>query len=106
MPQVNFRYPGGEARTVDAPIGSSIMRAAVDNGLPGIQAECGGALTCATCHVHVEDGWTDRLPAPDFAEIELLEMVEDFRPNSRLSCQILLDQPLDGIVVSVPQASF
>ncbi|MBB4640165.1 2Fe-2S iron-sulfur cluster-binding protein [Rhizorhapis suberifaciens] len=105
MPQVKFRYPNGEVRTVDASAGNSVMRAAVENGLAGIEAECGGALTCATCHVHVEDGWTDRLAPPDFAESELLQMVEEFRPNSRLSCQIMIDLPLDGIVIGIPQSN-
>lgn len=105
MPQVKFRYPDGEVRTVDALAGNSVMRAAVENGLAGIEAECGGAMTCATCHVHVEDGWIDRLVPADFAESELLEMVEDFRPNSRLSCQIMIDLPLDGIVIAIPQSN-
>lgn len=105
MPQVLFKYPADESRAIDVPVGDSIMRGAVMEGVPGIEAECGGALTCATCHVHVADDWFDRLIPPDLAETELLEMVEEYQPNSRLSCQIMVSDDLDGIVVIIPQSN-
>ena len=78
------------------------MRGAVAHDVPGVEAECGGALTCATCHVHVCEPWSERLPAVDLAESELLEMVDDCRPTSRLSCQIIISEELDGIEVAIP----
>ena len=102
MPRVIFRLPQGESREIDVPIGDSLMHGAVSAGVDQIEAECGGALTCATCHVHVEDGWSEKLAPPDLAEADLLEMVEDYRPASRLSCQIIMRDDLDGIVVAIP----
>jgi 2Fe-2S ferredoxin len=78
------------------------MRAAVDHGLSGIMGECGGELTCASCHVHVDDAWYGRYPVVGLAESELLEMVDNLRPTSRLSCQLVLRDDLDGTVVTIP----
>jgi ferredoxin, 2Fe-2S len=102
MPRVIFRLPQGENRQIDVPVGESLMHGAVSAGIDQIEAECGGALTCATCHVHVEDGWSEKLVPADLAEVDLLEMVEDYRPESRLSCQIVMRDDLDGIVVAIP----
>lgn len=101
MPVVIFEGPAGETR-IELPAGESVMHGAVDAGVDGIVAECGGALTCATCHVHVGDGWLGRLPPPELAERELLEMVEDHRPGSRLSCQLIMSDALDGMVLGIP----
>ena len=105
MTQVNYVTSSGERRPVAVEPGTSVMRGAIDHGLPGIVAECGGELTCATCHVHVDDAWATRLPPPGLAERELLEMVEDYRPSSRLSCQIIVDEALDGLVVTIPEGN-
>jgi 2Fe-2S ferredoxin len=77
------------------------MEAAIDNGVEGIVAECGGACSCATCHVYVDPQWSGRLPPPHAQEDGMLDCVLDRRPNSRLSCQIKLTEDLDGLVLRV-----
>ncbi|MET0886216.1 MAG: 2Fe-2S iron-sulfur cluster-binding protein [Mycetocola sp.] len=101
MPRISFEHDGSVYR-VDAPAGQSIMRAAVGNSVPGIDGECGGDLTCATCHVYVRDPWLAQLEEPDEEEREMLEVVEGLRSRSRLGCQVLLHDNLDGIAVDVP----
>jgi 2Fe-2S ferredoxin len=101
---VTYVHPDGAITDVDAAVGSSVMHAAVTHGVNGIVAECGGNLLCATCHVYVDDGWLDRLSAKEPEEEEMLEETAcDRAPNSRLSCQIVLDPKLDGIVVALPE---
>jgi 2Fe-2S ferredoxin len=97
----------GARRTIDAPTGKSLMRAATDAGVEGIVADCGGCLTCATCHVIVDDAWAGKLrPAAD-EELEMLEMTASPRqPTSRLSCQISLHEGLDGLVVQLPETQY
>lgn len=102
MPAAKFKTGSETPVTMDIAVGQSLMEGALAHGVSGIDAECGGALTCATCHVHVDDPWSDLLPAPGYDEVELLDMVEDRRPCSRLSCQLEMTLALDGIVVSVP----
>ena len=91
----------GRARVVEAPAGTTVMEAAVDNDVAGIVAECGGACSCATCHVYVDPPWLDKLPRRDAQEDGMLDCVLDRRANSRLSCQIVLKNDLDGLVVRV-----
>lgn len=102
--RVSFISPDGAVTTVEAQAGRSIMQTAVNHGVPGIVGECGGSAMCATCHVYVDEAFVERLPPlPDF-ESELLGCVAaDRRPNSRLSCQIVLQPQLDGIVVHIPE---
>jgi 2Fe-2S ferredoxin len=102
MPNVNFRMADGSGLQVDVPVGHSIMQGALAAGIDSIEAECGGALTCATCHVHIEDGWAEKVPPASYDEADLLEIVDDFGPTSRLSCQIMMQENLDGIVVAIP----
>ncbi|MFE2179225.1 2Fe-2S iron-sulfur cluster-binding protein [Streptomyces sp. NPDC059455] len=102
MPKVHYNLPGGETRPVDVPSGESVMKGAVNHGVPGIVGECGGQLTCATCHVHVAEEWTDTFAPADEEEADLLDIVDDLRPNSRLGCQLLVTADHDGIVVDVP----
>jgi ferredoxin, 2Fe-2S len=104
MPRVSFVQPDGTVRTVDAPAGLSVMEAAIDNGVPGIVAECGGACSCATCHVYVDPEWAGRLKAADALESGMLDCALEPRETSRLSCQIALTDELDGLVVHVPEA--
>jgi ferredoxin, 2Fe-2S len=104
MPRVSFVQPDGTVRTVDAPAGLSVMEAAIDNGVPGIVAECGGACSCATCHVYVDPEWAGRLKAADALESGMLDCALEPRKTSRLSCQIALTDELDGLVVHVPEA--
>jgi ferredoxin, 2Fe-2S len=107
MPTVHFRTPEGELVAVPALPGRSLMRTAVDAGLDGIAADCGGCLTCATCHVIVDDAWVARLPVPGADEQSMLEMTAAERqPTSRLSCQIVIDPALDGLTVTLPPTQY
>jgi 2Fe-2S ferredoxin len=103
MPRVTYIQPDGSASAVEAAVGATVMETAVDNDIAGIVAECGGACSCATCHVYVDPAWQDRLPPPDAQEDGMLDCVLDRQPNSRLSCQIRIDDGIDGLVVRVPE---
>jgi 2Fe-2S ferredoxin len=104
MPRLVFVLGGGERRTVDVPERLSIMLAAIDNDIPGIVGECGGACACATCHVYVDPDHLSRLPAAGLIEREMLDGVAaPRRPESRLGCQIAMTGGLDGLVVHVPE---
>jgi 2Fe-2S ferredoxin len=87
----------------DADEGSTVMENAVRNSVPGIEAECGGACACATCHVYVDDAWIEQAGPPAAMEEDMLDFACDVRPSSRLSCQIKLTAALDGLVVHVPE---
>lgn len=93
----------GQRFEIDAADGSTVMENAVRNSIPGIDAECGGACACATCHVYVDEEWVDRTGAPDPMEEDMLDFAFDVRPTSRLSCQIRITSDLDGLVVHVPE---
>ena len=101
MAKITYIDSDGTARAVDAEAGSTVMEAAIKNGVPGIEAECGGACACATCHVYINDGWFEKLPAPSEAEIDMLDMALAVEPNSRLSCQVICSDATDGIKVTV-----
>lgn len=104
MPRVRFIQADGQTSEVDALAGDSVMETAIDNDIGGIIAECGGACSCATCHVYVDPEWLARLPPPEPIEDGMLDCVLDRRPNSRLSCQLRLRDDLDGITVTVPES--
>ncbi len=88
---------------VDSSSDLTLMEAALENDVPGIIAECGGACSCATCHVYIDDKWRNRVGAPNIMEDDMLDFAYDRRENSRLSCQIVLDESLDGLVVYIPE---
>lgn len=88
---------------IEAINGSTVMENAIRNGVPGIEAECGGACACATCHVYVDETWTSVVGEPEPMEEDMLDFAYDVRANSRLSCQIRVSDELDGLVVSVPE---
>ena len=102
MPKITFIDADGTSRDVDTKTGSSIMEAAVQNMIPGIDADCGGACACATCHVYVAADWLPKLKAKDDMEDSMLDFAEEVQDNSRLSCQILMSDELDGITVTTP----
>ncbi|MDR6954385.1 2Fe-2S ferredoxin [Ancylobacter sp. 3268] len=102
MPKITFIDAAGTERAVDAPVGSTVMEAAIRNGVPGIDAECGGACACATCHVYVDDTWVATVGEPGPMEEDMLDFASDVQPNSRLSCQIKITEALDGLVVRTP----
>jgi len=104
MPKITYIDHEGTSREVEAKVGTSIMEAAVQNMVPGIDADCGGACACATCHVYVDAAWMEKLKARDDMEESMLDFAEDVKDTSRLSCQILMTDELDGITVTTPEA--
>lgn len=102
MTKITFIEADGTAHETDAELGSTVMETAIRNGVPGIVAECGGACTCATCHVYVDDAWTEVVGGPSVMEEDMLDFAFDVRPTSRLSCQIKIRDAVDGLVVHVP----
>ena len=105
MVRVTF-IDNGEPTTLDTPIGVSLMKAAVQKGVAGIEAVCGGACSCATCHVYVDEKWLSKLPQKSEDEAEKLEFAAGVQPNSRLSCQIEINDELDGLIVTVPDHQY
>ena len=106
MPKITFIESNGTEQTVEAEIGMTVMEAAVKNMVPGIEAECGGACSCATCHVYVEGAWREATGSPDEMEEDMLDFAFDVRDTSRLSCQISVTDALDGLVVRIPDKQF
>lgn len=102
MPKITFIESSGQQRTVEAEVGATVMETAIKNGVPGIEAECGGACSCATCHVYVDEAWTDKTGEPSPMEEDMLDFAFEVKPTSRLSCQIKVREELDGLVVTVP----
>lgn len=96
----------GSRFEADVPAGNSVMEGAVNNGIDGILAECGGALSCATCHVYLDEAWTDKVEPASEMEVDMLEVVSDPKENSRLSCQILMKDELEGLTVHLPESQF
>ena len=105
QPVVVFVHPDGAEQTVSVRrAGDTAMDAALDNGVAGILAQCGGGCTCATCHCYVDEAWLERLPAPHAGELDLLEYLPTRRPTSRLSCQIVMSPALSGLRLLIPAA--
>ncbi len=106
MPRVIYiDHQGGEFEAEVAE-GQNLMEGAVDHMIDGILGECGGVMSCATCHCYVDPAWNDKIPKPSEMEEDMLEMVIDLQDNSRLSCQIEMTPELDGIVVHLPKSQF
>ena len=103
MPRVLYIEADGTEHTADAPEGWTVMEGAVKNNIPGIDADCGGACACATCHVYVEPEWVEATGAPAPMEEDMLDFAVDVRPTSRLSCQIKMTAALDGLTVRIPE---
>ena len=102
MAKIIYVEPGGTRHEVEAETGSTVMENAIRNDVPGIIAECGGACTCATCHVYIDDSWLEKAGGPSAMEEDMLDFAFDVRDSSRLSCQIKVSDELDGLVVHVP----
>jgi ferredoxin, 2Fe-2S len=105
MPTVTYIEYNGTEHRVEVPVGLSVMRGAVNNGVPGIDADCGGECACATCHVYVDGAWLAKVgtPEPGSMEASMLSFAAVAQPNSRLSCQIAMRGELDGLVVRMPE---
>jgi ferredoxin, 2Fe-2S len=99
MATITFIQPNGTQKTVPGVVGKTVMEAAVRHNVPGIDAECGGSCSCGTCHVHVHDDWAPKLPTKSAEEEVTLECAPGVRTDSRLSCQIVFREALDGLVV-------
>ena len=102
MPKITYVDSLGEARTVEAEVGSTVMEAAIRNGIPEISAECGGGCACATCHVYVDEEWRSLTGQASDQEEDMLDFAYGVQPNSRLSCQIKVTPELDGLIVRTP----
>lgn len=104
MPKIKYIEHNGKEHDVDVAVGLSVMEGAVKNLVPGIDADCGGACACATCHVYVDEAWREKVGSPSPMEEDMLDFGFDVRPNSRLSCQIKVTPELDGFVVRMPKS--
>ena len=102
MVKITFIDVEGTARTVEGEVGATVMETAIRNSVPGIEAECGGACACATCHVYIDEPWRAKTGEASAMEQDMLDFAYDVRPNSRLSCQIKVTDDLDGLVVTTP----
>lgn len=103
MPKINFVSHDGNSQEVDAQEGSTVMEAAIKNSVPGIEAECGGACACATCHVYVDAAWQEKVGGPEIMEEDMLDFAFEPKTGSRLSCQIKITKELDGLIVAIPE---
>jgi len=102
MPKITYVENNGNSQTIEVSNGLSVMEGAVQNDIPGIDADCGGGMACATCHVYVKEEWFDKLPKKEDGEEDMLDMAFEPKQNSRLSCQVLVSDELDGLIVSIP----
>ncbi|ASG22256.1 MULTISPECIES: 2Fe-2S iron-sulfur cluster-binding protein [Azospirillaceae] len=102
MPKITFIDPDGHRHDLEAEEGQSVMKVAVAHGVPGIEADCGGACACATCHVYVDPDWAAAAGSPQGDEAAMLEFAVEPQPTSRLSCQIKMGPALDGLLVRIP----
>ena len=106
MPRITFITPNGEKHEVEVESGYSVMEAAINNNIDGIVAECGGACACATCHSYIDDAWIGRMPPMDDMEDSMLDAAYDRRDNSRLTCQLEVQDDWDGLVVHVAENEY
>ena len=102
MPKITYIDSTGERRTIDVQKGLTVMEGAVQKQIPGIDADCGGGMACATCHVYVKEEWLNKLPKAEDAEQDMIDMAFEPKKNSRLSCQLIVSDELDGLVVTTP----
>ena len=103
MPKITFNDFQGNSKTIEVDNGLSVMEGAIQKEIPGIDADCGGSMACATCHVYVEDKWFDKIPKAEDAENDMIDMAFEPKKNSRLSCQIIVSDELDGLQVTTPE---
>ena len=102
MPKITYNDNQGNSKTIEVENGLSVMEGAIQNDIPGIDADCGGSMACATCHVYVEEKWFDKLPKTEDAETDMIDMAYEPKKNSRLSCQIIVSDEFDGLTVTTP----
>ena len=102
MPKITYIDSNGNSKTIDVENGLSVMEGAIQNNIPGIDADCGGGMACATCHVYVKEEWLNKLNKPEDAEQDMIDMAFEPKKNSRLSCQLIVSDKLDGLIVTTP----
>ena len=102
MPKITYKDNSGSSKTIEVEKGLSVMEGAIQNDVPGIDADCGGGMACATCHVYVKEEWFDKLPTKEDGEEDMLDMAFEPKKNSRLSCQLTVSDELDGLIVNIP----
>ena len=103
MTKITYKDQQGISKTIDVENGLTVMEGAIQNDIPGIDADCGGSMSCATCHVYVEEKWLDKLPKAEDAEVDMIDMAYEPKKNSRLSCQIIVSDKLEGLTVITPE---
>jgi 2Fe-2S ferredoxin len=103
MPKITYIEFNGTEHTVDVPLGLTVMEGAVNNNIPGIDADCGGACACSTCHAYIDPAWIDRLPEREDMELDMLDFAYEPNERSRLTCQIKVTPELDGLVLQMPE---
>ena len=103
MPKITYRDNKGNSKTIDVENGLTVMEGAIQNDISGIDADCGGSMACATCHVYVEDSWLNKLPKAEDAEQDMIDMAYKPNKNSRLSCQIIVSDEINGLTVTTPE---
>ena len=103
MAKITYKDYQGNSKTINVDNGLSVMEGAIQNEIPGIDADCGGAMACATCHVYVKDEWFNKIPKAEDAEVDMIDMAYEPKKNSRLSCQIIVSDELDGLEVTTPE---
>ena len=102
MTKIIYKDSQGGSKTIEVENGLSVMEGALQNDIPGIDADCGGSMACATCHVYVQEKWLNKLPNAEEAEVDMIDMAHEPKKNSRLSCQIIVTDDLDGLIVTTP----
>ena len=102
MPKITYIDSNGNSKTIEVANGLSVMEGAIQNNIPGIDADCGGGMACATCHVYVKEEWFNKLPKAEDAEQDMIDMAFEPKKNSGLSCQLIVSDELDGLVVTTP----
>ena len=103
MAKITYNTHDNKTHTIDVQNGLTVMEGAVQNDIPGIDADCGGSMACATCHVYVEEKWLNKIPKAEEAEVDMIDMAYEPKKNSRLSCQIIVCDELDGLTVTTPE---
>ena len=103
MAKITYKDSQGNSKTVNVNNGLSVMEGAIQNEIPGIDADCGGSMACATCHVYVKEEWLNKIPKAEDAEVDMIDMAFEPKKNSRLSCQIIVSDEVDGLEVTTPE---
>ena len=103
MPKITYKDNQGNSKTIEVEKGLSVMEGAIQNNIPGIDADCGGSMACATCHVYVEEKWLDKIYEAEEAEVDMIDMAFEPKKNSRLSCQLIVSDELEGLTVTTPE---